>query len=188
MVAMITGLVFARFSMPRARVRFADHPVIAPYDGVPTLMFRVGNQRDSRLIEAVLRVVEMRTERTREGVTMYRMYDLKLERDRSPALARSWTVLHHITPESPLYGSTPESLASDEAEFILTLTGLDEVSAQSLHAQTRYVHEQVRWGMRHADMLSERPDGRLRLDMAQFHVLEPTAPTDTFPYGTTRPD
>lgn len=184
LIAVTTGLVFAKFSIPRARVQFARHPTIGPYDGVPTLMFRIGNERDSRLLEAVIRVVLIRTEVNQEGVTLYRMYDLKLERDRSPALARSWTVLHRIDATSLLYGATPESLEKQEVELILTLSGTDELSVQKLHAQTRYEAKQIRWGARHADMLSERPDGKLRLDMRQFHEVVETRRTDQFPYGT----
>jgi inward rectifier potassium channel len=183
--AITTGLVFAKFSTPRARVQFAAHPVVSPYDGVPTLQFRLGNQRDARLIEATLRVVALRTERTLEGVTMYRMYDLQLERDRSPALSRSWTVLHKLGPSSALHGATPDSLAKDEVEFILTLTGIDEVSTQMMHAQTQYLHSEVRFGARYADLLSEREDGGLRLDMRRFNELVTTAPTAGFPYGQT---
>ncbi len=184
LLAVTTGLVFAKFSIPRARVQFAKHPTIGPYDGVPTLMFRVGNERDSRLLEALLRVVLIRTETNQEGVTLYRMYDLKLERDRSPALARSWTVLHKIDRTSLLYDQTPESLQKQEVEFVLTLQGTDELSVQQLHAQTRYEAKDIRWGARHADMLSERPDGKLRLDMRQFHEVVETRRTDEFPYGT----
>jgi len=177
LIALMTGLLFAKFSNPRARVRFATHPVIMPFDGVPTLMFRLGNQRDSRLIEATLRVVLIRTEHTREGVLMYRMYDLPLERERSPALSRSWMAMHRILPGSPLHGTTPESAARDEVELTLTLTGIDEVSAQAMHAQTQYVDKDIKWGMRYADMLSERADGGLRLDMVRFDDLVP-APFD----------
>jgi inward rectifier potassium channel len=183
LLAVTTGLVFAKFSVPRARVRFAKHPVIAPFDGRPTLMFRIGNERDSRLIEAIIRVVVMRTETTREGVTIYRMRDLKLERERSPALSRSWTVMHKIDESSPLHGATPERLAADEVELFLTLTGTDEISAQAQHAQKRYDHSEIRFGARHADMLSARDDGRLTLDMARFHELIDTAPVEGFPYG-----
>src|SRR6185312_1407470 len=180
LLAVTTGLVFAKFSIPRARVQFSKHPTIGPYDGVPTLQFRIGNERASRLLEAVIRVVAIRTEVNREGVTLYRMYDLKLERDRSPALARSWTVLHKIDQTSLLFGATPESLAQHEVELILTLQGTDELSVQQLHAQTRYEAKDIRWGARHADMLSERPDGKLRLDMRRFHEIVPTQPTDEF--------
>ncbi|HXU70437.1 MAG TPA: ion channel [Polyangia bacterium] len=184
LLAVTTGLVFAKFSIPRARVQFSKHPTIGPYDGVPTLQFRIGNERDSRLLEAVIRVVLFRTETTVEGVTIYRMHDVKLERDRSPALSRSWTVLHKIDQNSVLFGATPDSMEKDEIEFVLTLSGTDELSVQQLHAQTRYTAKEVRWGARHADMLSERPDGRLRIDMSQFHELVTTRPTDDFPYGT----
>jgi inward rectifier potassium channel len=182
LLAVTTGLVFAKFSVPRARVQFAEHPVIAPFDGEPTLMFRIGNQRDSRLLEAVIRVVLIRTEKSAEGVVIYRMRDLTLERDRSPALSRSWTIMHRLTQASPLHGASPESLARDEVELIVTLVGTDEISAQALHAQMRFTHEQVKFGMRHADMLSELPNGRLQLDMAKFHALVPTNPTEQFPY------
>ena len=112
------------------------------------------------------------------------MYDLKLERVRSPALSRSWTVLHKIDRTSLLHGATPESLDKQEVEFVLTLQGTDELSVQQLHAQTRYEAKDIRWGARHADMLSERPDGKLRLDMRRFHEVVETRRTDEFPYGT----
>jgi inward rectifier potassium channel len=183
LMALTTGLVFAKFSVPRARVQFAEYPVITLYDGVPTLMLRIGNQRSSRMLEATIRVVLVRTEKTKEGVTMYRMYDVRLERDRSPALSRSWTVLHKIQGDSPLCGHTPESLERDEVELFVTLVGMDETSAQTMNAQRHYYAAAIRWGARHADMLSELPDGRLRLDMDRFHEVVPTVASEGFPYG-----
>jgi inward rectifier potassium channel len=182
LLALATGVIFTKFSSVRARVQFAQHAVIAPWDGVPTLMFRLGNERRSRVIDASIRAVIMRTERTLEGVQFYRMVDLTLERARNPSLSRSWTVMHRITESSPLWQATPESLATAEAEFLLTLTGLDETSAQSLHAAGRYDNAQVTWGARHADVLSELADGRLRIDMNRFHEILPTTPTSAFPY------
>jgi inward rectifier potassium channel len=146
------------------------------------LMFRLGNQRASQIIEARVRVVLVRTELTNEGVVYYRMHDLALERDRSPALWLSWTVMHPIDEASPLHGATPDTLARDEVELILTVVGIDETSAQNLSARHRYDHTRVQWGVRHADMLSERPDGGLRLDMGEFHRVVPTNATPTFPY------
>jgi inward rectifier potassium channel len=182
LVALASGMLFSKFSVPRARMQFAEWATIAPFDGVPTLMFRVGNERASQIIEATVRVVVVRTEHTAEGVLFYRMRDLCLERERSPALARSWTVMHPIDASSPLRGDTPETLARDEAEFILTVVGIDEDSAQNLHARHTYDHDRIRWGARHADMLSELPDGRLQLDMDEFHRVVPTVPTLAFPY------
>jgi inward rectifier potassium channel len=182
LVALTSGILFAKFSVPRARMQFAEWAVVSPFDGVPTLMFRIGNERASQIIEATVRVVLLRTERTAEGVTYYRMRDLRLERDRSPALARSWTVMHPIDPSSPLHEATPETLARDEAQLILTVVGIDETSAQNLHARHTYDYDQIRWGARHADMLSERPDGRLELDVRAFDRLTATSATAEFPY------
>ncbi len=181
-LALATGVIFSKFSSVRARVQFARDAVVAPWNGVPTLMLRLGNERRSRVIDASIRLVLMRSERTLEGVDFYRMVDLDLERSRNPSLSRSWTVMHKITKTSPLFGATPESLAALEAEIVLTLTGLDETSAQTLHANGRYTHEQIRWGARHADILSELPDGRLRLDLTRFHETVPTTRTADFPY------
>ena len=182
LVALASGLLFSKFSVPRARMQFAAWATISPFDGVPTLMFRLGNERASQIIEATVRVVMLRTERNAEGVVYYRMRDLRLERERSPAIARSWTVMHTIDETSPLHGATPETLARDDAEFILTVVGIDDASAQNMHARHTYGHDRVRWGARHADMLSERPDGTLQLDMREFHRVVPTQPTATFPY------
>jgi inward rectifier potassium channel len=182
LVALASGILFSKFSVPRARMQFADWATISPFDGVPMLMFRVGNERASQIIEAIIRVVMVRTETTAEGVLFYRMRDLPLVRERSPAIARSWTVMHAIDAASPLHGATPESLALSEAEFILTVVGLDEASAQNVHARHTYDHTRVRWGARHADLLSELPDGRLQLDMREFHRVTETMPAPAFPY------
>jgi inward rectifier potassium channel len=182
LTALVTGLVFAKFSQPIGRVAFAKHVVVAPMDGVPTLMFRVGNERGNTIVEATVRVVFVRTETNREGVTFYRMTDVPLRRDRSPAMNRSWTVMHTIDASSPLHGATPESLARDEVEFMVTLVGVDDTSYQPVHARQNYEHGELVWGARHADVLSEDPAGDLVLDVSRFHDLVPTEATHDFPY------
>jgi inward rectifier potassium channel len=182
LVALASGMLFSKFSVPRARMQFAEWATISPFDGVPTLMFRLGNERASQIIEATVHVVLVRLERTAEGIMFYRLRDLRLERDRSPALARSWTVMHTLDASSPLHGATPETLARDDVELMLTVVGIDDTSAQNVHARRTYGYEEIRWGARHADMLSELPDGRLQLDVREFHRVVATAPTPTFPY------
>jgi inward rectifier potassium channel len=150
-------------------------------------MVRVGNERRSRVIDVRIRVALTRLEKTKEGVTFYRMIDLPLERSRIPNLARSWTIFHPVTQDSPLYGSSPESLAAAEVEFVVLVIGLDETSSQTLHAQGRYDHKQIVWGARHADVLSELPDGRLQVDLSQFNKILPTTPDDDFPYPRPEP-
>jgi len=186
LVALSTGIVFAKFSVVRARARFANDVVICPVNGVPTVMFRVGHERSSFIVDVTTRVILTRTEHTTEGVLMYRSYDLKLERDHAVALSRTWMVMHRITPESPLSGATPESFAKDEIELTVTLSGTDETSGQLLHARKRYLDSQVRWGARHADMLSEGPGGLFILDMDCFDQIVATEPTATFPFPAPR--
>jgi inward rectifier potassium channel len=167
-----TGLVFAKFSLPTARLMFSRNATISKMDGLPTLAFRVGNLRSNRIVEASVRVGMVRTERTREGKTFYRMLDLPLVRERILSLARSWTVLHVIDEKSPLYGETAESLEQKEAELLISIVGTDDLWMQSVHATHRYLHPEIAWGRRHVDVLSEEADA-LVLDLSKFHDLEP---------------
>jgi inward rectifier potassium channel len=180
--ALATGLVFTKFSQSGARVVFSKHAVVGPMDGVPTLMFRLGNQRTNRILEAMLRLVMIRTERTKEGVIFYRMVDVPLARERSPAMSRSWTAMHVIGKDSPLYGQSPESLAKLEVELLLTLVGVDDTSLQPVHAQKTYDHSAIVWGARHADILSEDSAGVLTLNLLKFDELVPTNPLPDFAY------
>ncbi len=180
--AVATGLVFAKFSRSTGRIAFSRHAVVGPMDGVPTLMLRVGNERGNLILEATIRVSLVRTEKTHEGVTFYRMYDLALARERSPAMTRSWTILHPIGKGSPLFGATPASVARDEIELMVTVVGVDDTSLQPVHARHRYEHQEIVWGARHADILSEEADGTIVVDMRKFHEIVPTAPTEGFPY------
>ncbi|MFZ1908414.1 MAG: ion channel [Burkholderiales bacterium] len=108
--AISTGIVFAKLSRSTARCAFTRQAVISPVDGVPTLMFRLGNERGNQIVDAKIRVVLYRTERTIEGKTFYRPFDLYLARDYTLSLSRSWNVLHSIDDSSPLRGETPASL------------------------------------------------------------------------------
>ncbi|MEZ4240297.1 MAG: hypothetical protein R3F59_29915 [Myxococcota bacterium] len=151
-------------------------------DGVPTLRVRVGNQRGNNIVDAQLRIVLVRTERLPEGNTFYRLLDLKLARSQAPALARSLMMLHPIDADSPLFGATPESLADDEIELMVTVSGTDDLSLLPVHAGHNYADGAIAWGHQHADVLTEQDDGTLVLDVAKFNVIEPTQPTPTFPY------
>src|SRR5215813_4421268 len=154
LIAVVTGIVFAKFSRPRARMRFTSQIVITPVDGVPTLIFRCANDRGNHVVEAVVSIVLVRFAPSPEGVMLWRSYDLKPVRSRSPTFTRTWTVLHVLDETSPLYGATPESIQRDQAEIVVTLTGLDSTSSQTIHANCYYDTEDIRFGVRHADMMS----------------------------------
>ncbi len=181
--ALVTGLVFSKFSQVQARVMFTNCITVCPMDGIPTMMFRLGNERGNQIVEAQLRVVMIRTERTLEGMTFYKMLDLQLVRERSQAFTRSWTAMHSVLPGSPLYGVTEAAMNEQELEFIVSVIGTDDTSLQPVHAQRRYTHRDVLWGARHTDVLTENPDGSLVLDLRKFHDTMATYATDDFPYG-----
>jgi inward rectifier potassium channel len=181
-VALATGLVFAKFSNSTAQIVFTRQITIAPWNRIPTLSFRVGNDRSNTVADAQVRVAMVQTEITAEGVTFYRMTDLVLTRDRSPAMSRSWTVQHPIDAKSPLFGLDPAAFEKLEIEFMATIVGTDDTSLQPVHARMRWEHQDVLWGARHVDVLTERPDGRLVLDVTRFHETVPTVATAEFPY------
>lgn len=183
--ALATGLMFAKFGRATARVMFCRRAVIGPYDGVPTLMIRVGNARSNQIVGAEFRITMVRTERTREGVTYYRMYDLKLTRERTAALARGYTLMHKISPDSPLHGYSPERMVADELELNVVVMGLDDTTFQPVHAMHDYTDREIVWGARHADVISEDPNGQLVLDLTRFHAIVPTEPVEGFPYHAT---
>lgn len=168
-VAMVTGLAFARFSLPSARLLFSKVAVIAPYNGIPTLMFRTANQRRNFVLEAEIRVTLLRNETTSEGQFMRRFYDLELVRSRTPIFALSWMVMHPITEKSLLYGATPDSLVADEVEIIVTLTGIDETVSQTIHSRYAYTAQEILWNAHFVDIISKLPDGRRVVDYTRFH-------------------
>jgi inward rectifier potassium channel len=173
LTALSTGLVFAKFSRSTARMLFSRNAVISPLSGAPTLMFRLGNQRDNQIVDAQLRVVMIRTERLEDGSSFYRMLDLPLTRQRALSLSRSWNVLHVIDATSPLQGETAQSLAEKEIEIQILVVGIDDITMQPVHAQHRYYAKDVLFGHRMVDVLSETPEGHLVLDLRRFHDVEP---------------
>jgi inward rectifier potassium channel len=182
LTALATGLVFAKFSRSRGRLIFTRYAVISPMNGLPTLGFRVGNQRGNQIVDARIRVVLMRTERTSEGRTFYRLLDLRLMRERSLSLTRSWNVLHVVDRDSPLHGETPASMIEKEIELQVLVVGLDDASMQTVHGGYRYFTHDILWGKRLADVLTEVDGEHLLLDLRKFHDTEPTPPTPDFPY------
>jgi inward rectifier potassium channel len=182
MTALATGLVFAKFSRSTARLVFTRHAVISPLNGVPTLQFRLGNQRGNQIVDARIHVVMLRTEKLLEGGTFYRMIDLKLTRERQLSLQRSWSALHVIDASSPLYGETPETFEAKEIELQVAVVGIDDITMQPVHGQHRYFTHQFLWGFKMSDILHEDTDGDLVLDLHKFHHTEPAQPTETFPY------
>jgi inward rectifier potassium channel len=172
-LALVTGLVFAKFSHPSSRVVFSRHAVITSFDGVPSLLVRMANERASQIAEAQAHLVLLRTEWTPEGEEVRRMHDLKLRRAQSAFFAFTWTVVHPITPDSPLHGETPEGFLAKDVDLVASVTGLDVTLAQTIHARHAWTPREVLWGHRFVDVLGRHADGRQVIDYRRFHDVEP---------------
>lgn len=173
MLAVITGIMFARFSRPRARFMFAKFAVVRPIDGRLTLMFRAANARQNVVQEASAVLRMLRDEVTPEGFRLRRIVDLPLLRSRHPVFSLGWTLMHAIDEASPLHQESAETLASTQTIFILSLSGTDETTGQVLMARAEYASEAIRWNQAFRDVLETQPDGSLHIDYGKFDDVEP---------------
>ena len=168
-VAMTTGLVFARFSRPTARVLFSNVAVVGPYNGVPTLSIRIANQRQNQMLAAEVSMTLVRDEVSDEGELTRRFYDLALVRDRSPVFALTFRVMHPIDADSPLHGMNYETLAEQHAEIVVIASGVDETLVQPVNARTSYLPHEILWSHRFVDIFGWTEDGRRAIDYRRFH-------------------
>jgi inward rectifier potassium channel len=168
-MSLMTGLIFARFSRPNARLLFADHPVISSHEGKPTLMIRFANERHNVIGNATARLWLLKNEVSLEGKAFRRFYELALVRSEHPALALSWTLYHVLDERSPLHGLDADGLAASKVSLVVVVSGYDVVAAQTVHARKSYDHSDIRFGQHYADILDTSEDGRVRIDYGKFH-------------------
>ena len=168
-MSLMTGLIFARFSRPNARLLFADHPVISSHEGKPTLMIRFANKRHDIIGNATARLWLLKNAVSVEGRSLRRFSELPLLQNEHPALALSWTLYHILDEQSPLHGLDADDLAASEVSLVVVVSGYDVVAAQIVHARKSYDYRDIRFGRRYADILEITDEGRLRIDYGRFH-------------------
>ena len=168
-IALFTGIIFARFSRPFARVVFSKVAVVTPFEGLPTLMFRAANQRGNSIFDARVTVSLAGNYVTREGAFMRRFRELKLLRSNNPLFALSWTVMHPIDTDSPLYGVGLAEMIEHDMEIIVTMSGMDESIADQIYARNSYAAEEIHWHHRFVDVVSVMPSGHRMVDLHKFH-------------------
>jgi inward rectifier potassium channel len=171
-LALGTGLIFARFSRPLAEIIFSDKAVVAPYRGITAFEFRIVNRRRNQIMELEAKVHLAWLEES-DGRLKRRFHQLSLERHKVTFFPLSWTIVHPIDEESPLYGVTREQLAASNAEILVLLTGIDETFSQTVHARSSYRAEEIVWGAAFTNIY-ERPsaDASLAIDMGRIHDIE----------------
>ena len=172
--AMITGVFFARFATPYAKVIFSKVAIIGDHDGKRTLMFRMANARSTAIVEATCHVYVSRDEVLANGERMRRIYDLPLRRATSPIFSLSWLATHTIDAASPIADLTPELLASSDFNIIVTFQGTDDRLAATVHTRYAYNAGDIVFGRRFADLFRIDPaTGRRYLDFERFDDTEP---------------
>jgi inward rectifier potassium channel len=177
-VAIVTGITFAKFSRPTARVIFADVAVLAPRNGVPHLMFRMGNARRNMLVEAQLRASLLLEEVSDEGQVLRTPVELPLVRDRTALFTLSWTAMHRIDEKSPFFGPDwRERIAKRKGELFLSLVGMDETFAAQIHARKRYALDHIVANAHFKDVLVIHDDGTRVIDYRNFHEVVPADAT-----------
>jgi inward rectifier potassium channel len=172
-MAVITGVIFVRFSRPTARILFSKSVVISPFDGVPTLMLRVANLRHIMMAEAEFRVMLFRDEPTLEEDNVRRFYPLKLQFDRIIAFPVVLTLRHVIDESSPLYGMTPEDLKKSDTRLMASVVCIDTVIPAPVQSATDYSYDDILWNRRFVEIYTETPDGRFTVDYGRIADTEP---------------
>jgi inward rectifier potassium channel len=175
-VAVVTGISFARFSRPVAKILFSRNAVIAPYRGGRAFMFRIVNQRSNQLVEVAAKVLLSRRKRDGASSLDREFVNLELERDRVVFFPLAWTIVHPIDEKSPLRNWTAEDLIDCDAEFLILLNGFDETFSQTVHARSSYKAQEVVWGARFASMFEPtREEGVISVDIRKLDDIEPAA-------------
>jgi inward rectifier potassium channel len=165
----ITGLIFARFSRPRARLIFASNPVVLKHDGIETLMVRVVNARNSYISEATAKLWALAPSVSAEGRQFRGFRAMRLLRGENPAFALSWTLFHPIDTDSPLYNKSREDVVADKFSFVLSINGLDETSSQVVYSRQVYAADDIRWGHEFVDMLHRDTQDRAYVDFSRIN-------------------
>ena len=170
--ALITGVVFARFARPTAKIVFSKVAVIAPYRGINGLMFRIVNGRNNQLIELEAKVMFARFI-NEHGRTVRRFDILELERRKVTFFPLAWTVVHPIDNGSPLYGLSHQDLVATDAEILILLTGIDETFSQSVHARSSYKPNSILFGRKFSNIYNEVEDGQpISIDVRRLSETE----------------
>jgi len=167
-LATITGLFYARFARPVAKLIFSNKAIIGRHDGALYFYFRVANQRLNQIAEARMALTMSKNEVSKEGEFNRKFYGLKLERDYSPLFALSWTVRHLIDKDSPLYHMEKKSMEEAQMSITASLTGIDETFSQPILSRHLYTFEDLVFDKRFKDIIQWHEKG-VNIDLKSIH-------------------
>jgi inward rectifier potassium channel len=172
------GLLVARLTRPRMRIRFSESAVVAPYEGGRGLMFRMVNVQPGELSDVQVRVNLVRFENF-DGSRERNFHELALERNSVEFFNLHWTVVHPIIADSPLAGVTPESLRESEAEILIHVNAHEETFSTRVTARSSYLWDEIRWDVKWASIFASGPDGVIAIDVERLDRTERLAEGST---------
>jgi hypothetical protein len=172
--AIATGLFFGRFSKPTAFLKFSHNALISPYKENKALMIRLVPFKNTNFTDAAAKVtLGMSIEE--DGRMINKFYALELELDHINALSLSWTLVHPITENSPLYNFTEEDFKKTQGEILVFITTFDDMFSNTVAARTSYTFEEIVYGAKFELMYNRSIDGAktiLHLDkLNQFETV-----------------
>jgi inward rectifier potassium channel len=170
--ALLTGLLFAKFSRAPARIVFSENVLYTTFNGKPALELRLGNIRANRVFEGRATLTALKDEVSTEGEKLRRLYDLKLMRANTPVFTLSWTLYHVIDEESPVYGISLEEMIKNRWELIASFVGIDQDISQSVVANTIYRADHIVRARKFVDMIQIEDDGRRVIDYSKIHEID----------------
>jgi inward rectifier potassium channel len=180
-LAVITGLIFVRFSRPTARIHFSKVAVIAPFDGTPNLMIRVANLRHQAMVEPQFRMILLRSVITAEGDNVRRFHPLKLEFDHLISFPAVLTVRHRIDKQSPIFGMTPEDFQRLDFHIIASIVGVDTVIVAPVESFGDYNFDQIEWNRRFVEIYDQNKEGEWTVDYGRIDETEDFLPMQNPP-------
>jgi len=170
--AIATGLFFGRFSKPDIFLKFSKNAIIAPFNNGKALMFRLAPYKNTNYIDAEVNVT-LGMQMEENGVMTNRFYTLDLEYQKINSLALSWTLVHPITSESPLYGLTASDYESITGEIIVIIKTFDDMFSTTVATRTSYTFEEVVYGAKFLPMYSQSENHHSTvLDLALLNTFD----------------
>lgn len=171
--AVVTGLIYGRFSRPRAFILFSGNMLIAPYREGRGLMIRMATYKNNHLTEAEAQLtVALHTQENGKMVTKF--YPLPLEINKINSLAINWTIVHNITPESPLFHHDCDALMARKMEVMLYVRAFDDHFSNTVQQRTSYTCEELVYGARFAPMFERSENGDYTiLSLDKINAYEP---------------
>ena len=169
--ALATGLLYGRFSRPVIKLLYSKNAVIAPYKDMKGFMFRIANKRKNELVEVEAVVIMSRVEKE-DGKDVRKFNTLKLELDRISILSMTWTIVHPIDKNSPMYNMNPADFRNKEVEWLVMIKCFEETFSQTVHSRSSYRHHELVHGAKFINVTGAGPNGSVIVELDRINEFE----------------